>query len=378
MQEAIKLERVSFGRIVKTEYTPWTFGQVLDSQGRAALVELNGHPNDREIAQQIQHMLERLCGHPIRSEREVPARLGLSVDQIRADKPLATAVSALRTAVFELQAKAKGQALTEALGAEPQASVPLYANLNRTIRIDHRPLIYAQAAEAAAAAGFSVLKCAPFEEVNPSTEAASLQPGLDRIAAIQAAVGQDVTLLVDCHSRFDADEALWVGRKLQDLGIGWYEEPLQPKTQTEKLAWLKRELDIPIAGGEDGYGADFFHSLIEQKAVDVIMPDVKYGGGAVAVYKAGKEAVALGGQVSLHCPTGPVSALVSAHVTAALPEALLLEYAPHEVPWRAELVVPPERVENGRFWLPTGAGLGAGLNWKAIEEYGVRWEGESL
>ena len=52
-----------------------------------------------------------------------------------------------------------------------------------------------------------------------------------------------------------------------------------------------------------------------------------------------------------------------------------LEFGPYEVPWRAELIEPSERIEGGRLWLPGGPGLGARLNPKVLDRYGRRWKG---
>ena len=131
---------------------------------------------------------------------------------------------------------------------------------------------------------------------------------------------------------------------------------------------------MPIAGGESGYGEEFFAGLIEGGAVSIIMPDVKYCGGVAEAFKAGTAALRAGQSVSLHSPSGPVSSLAGAHVTAATPGAMQLEYAVHEASWRAELLVPTERVAEGRMSLPGGPGLGATLNVATVLRHGRRWE----
>ena len=80
------------------------------------------------------------------------------------------------------------------------------------------------------------------------------------------------------------------------------------------------------------------------------------------------------GDVSLHSPSGPVSLIAGGHATAAMPGAIHLEHAVYEADWRAELVLPHERVEDGRLWMPDGAGLGATLNETIVERYGRYWE----
>jgi len=75
----------------------------------------------------------------------------------------------------------------------------------------------------------------------------------------------------------------------------------------------------------------------------------------------------------MHCPSGPVSLLASAHATAAFGPRLPLEHAVYEVDWRAEVLEPAERVAGGALILPDGPGLGARLNKRLVEERGRRW-----
>ncbi len=102
------------------------------------------------------------------------------------------------------------------------------------------------------------------------------------------------------------------------------------------------------------------------------MPDVKHCGVAGA-RRAAAAAEAAGGQISLHGPASPISQLVGAHVTAAIPGAMPLEYAANEAPWRAELPTEPEHIHGGRLWFPGGTGMGAALNLELVASRGTRW-----
>ena len=81
-----------------------------------------------------------------------------------------------------------------------------------------------------------------------------------------------------------------------------------------------------------------------------------------------------GGRTSLHGPTGPISILAGAHVTAAMKSAMNLEFGVYECPWRSELLNPPEQIESGQLWFPGGTGLGAELNQKIVARYGRSWK----
>jgi galactonate dehydratase len=180
-------------------------------------------------------------------------------------------------------------------------------------------------------------------------------------------------VLVDCHSRFEANAAPLVAEELARLDVGWLEEPMEPTTDAAGLVEVAGKVGMPVAGGESGYGESFFEDLVRRRAVRIVMPDIKHCGGVAEACRAGRAATAAGGQVSLHCPSGPVSLLASAHVTAAIPGALPLEHAVEEAPWRAELLDPPECIEGGRLWLLAGIGVGAKLSAEVVSRYGRAW-----
>lgn len=378
MGKHVTVKSAEFVSFAVSDRTRWTFALVADEESTCALVEVTCGQATRDACRLLAEAVSTLDGRAIADEASLADMLGLTLAQLQSGRALATAVSALRTAVVELQALHAGLSLTEALGSSPRASVPLYANINRCLfHTDRSPGAFAEAALRAVHQGFTIVKCAPFDEVRPSAGDDILElasPGLQRVAAVRSAIGKEVRLLVDCHSRFTADTAPAIGEELARLDVGWFEEPLEPTGDAAALAQVAGRASVPLAGGESGYGEAFFVGLARQGAVRTIMPDVKHCGGVAEACRAGRAASAAGASVSLHSPSGPASQLASAHVTAAIPGALPLEHAVNEAPWRAELLEPGERIEKGSFWFPGGTGLGARLNEEAVRRHGVRWK----
>ncbi len=379
MSERLKINRVRFAEVKASEATTWTFVEVYDGEGTVAVAEITCGGNTAEAVRLTVELAGRLKGREIADEGDVEGMLGLAVSDMQANMALATAVSGLRTAVSDLRAQRRGITLAEELGGTPQESVLLYANVNRHLLTrDRSPASFGRAAELAVSRGFRIVKCAPFDGVGPpSTREAILdvaRVGIERVAAVRAAVGDDVMVLVDCHSRFERHTAPLVAEQLAKSNIGWFEEPVEPMKDAEGLAAIAREVSMITAGGESGYGREFFRAIVECGALNVVMPDVKYCGGLAEARAAGIAAMDAGGDVSLHSPSGPVSLIGGGHATAAMPGVIHLEHAVYEADWRAELVRPYERVEGGRLWMPDGAGLGAVLNEAVVERYGRYWE----
>ena len=343
MSERLKINRVRFAEVKASEATTWTFVEVYDGEGTVAVAEITCGGNTAEAVRLTVELAGRLKGREIADEGDVEGMLGLAVSDMQANMALATAVSGLRTAVSDLRAQRRGITLAEELGGTPQESVLLYANVNRHLLTrDRSPASFGRAAELAVSRGFRIVKCAPFDGVGPpSTREAILdvaRVGIERVAAVRAAVGDDVMVLVDCHSRFERHTAPLVAEQLAKSNIGWFEEPVEPTKDAEGLAAIAREVSMITAGGESGYGREFFRAIVECGALNVVMPDVKYCGGLAEARAAGIAAMDAGGDVSLHSPSGPVSLIGGGHATAAMPGAIHLEHAVYEADWRAELV----------------------------------------
>jgi L-alanine-DL-glutamate epimerase-like enolase superfamily enzyme len=58
--------------------------------------------------------------------------------------------------------------------------------------------------------------------------------------------------MVDANCTFDEIEAMRRGRAYEELGIYWFEEPMQPYMR-DSHARLAAALDLPIAIGENYY-----------------------------------------------------------------------------------------------------------------------------
>ena len=373
--DPVRLQSVEFASVVVTPWTEWAFARLRAARGAFADVEITA---DGDVVPLVAEMVDSLKGINIREEGDVPRLLGVDERRLRGDLAQATALSSLRTSVSIIQAVEEGRTLTERLGGEKRGSVQLYANINRGLFATSRtPADFTKAAERAVGEGFRAVKCAPFDEVAPgddSDEAVrQARFGIQRVAAVREAVGLDVTLMVDCHGRFDVESAVVVAEELAELGVDWFEEPVRPNEHPADSARIAARVSMTVAGGEMGYGEEVFADLIERKAVEVIMPDVMFCGGAAVAARSGRAAIINGGGVSLHSPSGPVSLLTGGHVTASIPGAMALEHAVHETEWRADLLTPAERVEDGCLHLPSAAGLGAELDWEFLRRVGRVW-----
>lgn len=357
----MKINAVEAVLVNACEYTNWTFVQVHTDAGLVGLGEATIPGSEGPLQAAIAELNAELRGADAARIR-THARLRQGAAGGRAHY---AALSAVEHALWDLAGQELGVPVHRLLGGAARERVPLYANLNRGTR-DRSPAGFAAVASRAVTAGFRAVKCTPFDGVQPGAMAAregraQVQTGLERVFRVREAVGPDVQVMVDCHWRFTAAEAIQVARELESCRLFWLEDMV---SDAEPAPWLRFRQARPdrVAGGERKVGLGEFLPFVTAGAWDIVCPDVKYCGGLAETQRIAALAEACGLPVAPHNPSGPVSTLASAHVCATLPNLAFLEYAFGECDWRGDLVQGAERIEDGCLVLPRAPGLGCALD----------------
>lgn len=343
----------------------WLHVVLTDDEGHVGYGEASHGgfgPNRDEIVETI---LTRQCwplleGQDPRDVSRLTARLWMLGDGLAA----ATAISACEQALWDLAGQAADVPVATLFGGSVSREIPLYANINRAVTA-RTPDGFATAAGSAASERFRAVKLAPFDgidqrRIREREQRARVQLGIACVAAVRDAVGDEIDVMVDCHSAFDLGTAHQVARELAALGVTWFEEPL-PVWNLDAHRLLKpmvNDLGMELVGGELLFGTGGYWPYLVAGVWDVIMPDVKHCGGLAALRAIGQLAAGQGVGVAPHNPSGPVSTIASGHALAAVLEHRPLEVAWGEVRWRREVVDPSEAIGAGLLRLPDGPGLG--------------------
>lgn len=277
------------------------------------------------------------------------------------------AMSAIEQALWDMLGKALGVPCYELFGGALRQIIRHYANINRCTD-DRTPAGFSASAKRAVAAGFDAIKLAPFDGLpKPGSDsfAAGVDNGVACVTAVREALGPHVALLVDAHSHFDVESGIALARRLEPLNLYWLEEVTPPAD----LPKIEAAASMKTAGGETIYGLGNFRGYLEARSVDIVMPDVKYCGGMLELQKAAALAEGFGVPVSPHGPASPVGNVAAAHVCAVMKNFLILELGFGEVPWRAELIDPPELFDKGVMTLSERPGLGIELNERVAAQH---------
>ncbi len=201
----------------------------------------------------------------------------------------------------------------------------------------------------------------------------TLEEDLERVEACMAVARKyGKKLMVDANNCWTTYTAIRMGKKLQEMGVFWLEEPLH-LDNIEGSVELAHALDMPVSGYEsEGGGLYRFRDLITRHAVDIVQPDVIWTGGFTECKKIANLAHAHNMPCLPHVFSSAVSLAANAHFLASIPNQGILEYDRNVYPLRDELLVEPVAIAEDRLvHLPQKPGLGIELNEKTVEKYRV-------
>ena len=247
------------------------------------------------------------------------------------------------------------------------AGLPVYALLGRARASCPAYYNFGGATIAAAAAEAQAAVAAGFPAVKDHFRGRAGE-NIVGFQAIRAAVGDQIDLLHDaalCH--YTWQEALRVGRALEELNYGWFEEPLADREQGQ-LQQLCAALDIPILAPET-----LMHDLqlsahwLISGATDDLRANARHG--VTQTLKLAHLAELHGQRIELNGPGG-LFGLVHAHLVCAIQNTSYYEYFPggsrDERGKEIGLLNPP-LPQQGRITPPTGPGWGAEWDWAYFE-----------
>lgn len=182
------------------------------------------------------------------------------------------------------------------------------------------------------------------------------------IPMIRKTFGDEMVVYADSNGSYTADEAIRIGRLMEEHAFDFYEEPVPFDWYGETLK-VSKALDIPIAGGEQEASMRNFQWLIETNALDIVQPDIFYFGGMIRSMKVAKMAAAAGKSCVPHISGSGLGYLYMMHFVSALPNA-----GPYhefkgfngEIP--LECTTSDLKIKDGYIKVPTGPGLGVDID----------------
>ncbi len=262
------------------------------------------------------------------------------------------AISACDTALWDLRGKMLSQPVYQLLGGAYRDCVPCYVSgLPKPTAAERVELALSYVDK-----GFNAFKLAAGH---------GLREDAQSVEALRVALGDDATLLLDAHWVYHLDDAVRLGKVLEELGAGFFEAPINPE-DIASHAQLADAIAIPVAIGETERTRYQFRPWLTQKAADILQPDVGRA-GISEVVKIANMAEAFNARIAPHLSVGlGICIAATLHAAAAIPNLYLLEYQPPVFEVANMLLEAPLFCSGGSYELPRGAGLGVELDEKRL------------
>jgi L-alanine-DL-glutamate epimerase-like enolase superfamily enzyme len=267
---------------------------------------------------------------------------------------LRLAHAAVDVALWDLKSKAAGEPLWRLLGGSADKRVYAYDTdggwLNRS------------AAQVADSARRSVLD-GGYTGVKLKVGSDDPHADIQRVEAVREAVGPSASIMVDANGKCSVPQARWLGQRLSQFDIAWFEEPIW-HTDVPNTARLRQELSVPIALGEQLDSVDSFRDMLMSGAVDYVQPDAVRLAGITEWLRVADLAYAHRLPVVSH-----VGDMMQVHLHLAISHSStsLLEH----IPWLRPCMAEAATVVDGVFSVPQEPGAGTTLRADAIDSYGV-------
>ena len=196
------------------------------------------------------------------------------------------------------------------------------------------------------------------------------------IPLVRKTFGDEMTIYADSNGSYTVDEAISIGKLMEEYQFDFYEEPV-PFDWYEETKQVTEALQVPIAGGEQEPSMHNFRWLIGNDALDIVQPDIFYFGGMIRSMKVAKMANSVGKTCTPHISGSGLGYLYMMHFVAALPNAgPYHEFKGFNKQISFECATSDLKVRDGKIKVPTGPGLGIEIDpdfiskHKAIEVLG--------
>jgi galactonate dehydratase len=281
-------------------------------------------------------------------------------DYGRAGEIVATGISVIEIACWDIIGKALNQPVYRLLGGACRDKIKAYAN--GWYRVERSPEEFHAAAKRVLEKGYRALKFDPFGAGYYELSYEEKLKSVGLVEAVRDAVGPDVEILVEMHGRFSPYMAIEISAELEKFQPSWVEEPVPPDN-IAALAKAADKINLPIATGERLHNKYEYRELINLQAADILQPDITQTGGFLET----KKIAAMGDMcymtVAPHNVGGPVSTATALHFAACTTNFKIQEhFNDFSEAWVKEAATGCPEVIDGYFSLPNGPGLGMELN----------------
>jgi len=268
------------------------------------------------------------------------------------------AAAGIDCALWDIRGQVAGKRVCQLLGQKPLDRVRIYASSGCRYDWRVRPEQLIDEALGYIKEGFTAFKFRIGSEW--TWDGVTVDRFLGLLRELAQAVKGRMELMCEGNMRFTEEQALAVGKGLDQLGaFKWFEEPI-PMAQIDGYVRLAAAIQTPISGGEQLTTVEQFLPFLERKGYDIVQPDVGWCGLSEGM-RIAQLAHRYGVDTCPHSWHNGLMAMANAHLVAALPNPRVLEVCQIQGPLQWEILKEKPTIKDGYLVLPNKPGLGVEL-----------------
>jgi galactonate dehydratase len=262
----------------------------------------------------------------------------------------ASVISAIDVALWDIKGKALGVPIYDLLGGLVRDRVVCYPH-NAGHGMDVNELV--ESCLQTKEEGWKFVRWGLPQDGNLLEPTPSIRAALRQMEAVRRAVGDDVEICFDVHTRLDPNEAIQLCRASEQYRPYFIEDPLRSENPAS-FHLVRKQTAVPLAAGEQ-FGSKWeFRELIEEDLIDFARIDLCIVGGLTEARKIAGWCETHYIELALHNPLGPVSSAACLQLNLATSNfgvqeqprrtgTVLTDVVPVQPEWRDGYLLPPTR-----------------------------------
>jgi galactonate dehydratase len=238
-----------------------------------------------------------------------------------AQRVLSAAISAIDIALWDIKAKALNIPVYELLGGRVRDRVACYTHVGGPGGTGAQGADVGRLIEScleAKEAGWKFLRWGPPLVGRTFEPRQAVRMAIKQFEAVREAVGEEIEIVFDVHTRLDLPEALWLCREVEPFHPFFVEDPLRSENP-DSYKMLRARTAVPLAAGEHYSSKWEFRPLVEEEWIDYARADVCICGGLTEAKKIAGWCETHYIRMAPHNPSGPVSTAASLHFSLTCP-----------------------------------------------------------
>ena len=316
------------------------------------------------IGKAIEHLSEIVLGEdPFSTEKlwQYMFRGGF----FPADKVYSCAISAIDIALWDIKAKALEMPLYKLLGGPVRDKVICYPHTQGDTVADLLDNCKRHIEDGWKFVRWHQPETGPssvyVNNMNTLEPIDSVRLAEEQIATIREAIGPDIQICFDMHTRLDTAHAVALCKAVEPYRPFFMEDPLRSENPASYRT-LARHVSLPIAAGEQWATKWPFREVIEEELINYARIDLCIVGGITEALKITHWAETHYIDIVPHNPLGPVSAAACVALCMASTNVGVQEMPRRPGSYATDLFPKQIEWEGGYAWCPDEPGMGVDFN----------------